>query len=120
MIISFAWTTEAFLAGRKTRTRRLWADDHAAKFHHGDVFQAWDRVPRVGGARQIGYGRIVAPLRREHISHLTEEDFESEGFAYMEEKGKTIWGMNMREAFENWKEQNLTYWVVDFIRKAGP
>jgi len=28
MILSFAWTTDALLAGRKTCTRRVWKDAH--------------------------------------------------------------------------------------------
>lgn len=33
MIVSFAWTTGAFLAGRKSRTRREWDDAYARRFN---------------------------------------------------------------------------------------
>ena len=68
IISSFHDTTPAFIAGRKGRTRREWADSHAAKFHVDTIFQAYDRSPRVSGAKKVGMGRIVAPLRQEPIS----------------------------------------------------
>ena len=115
MIISFAWTTDAFLAGRKTRTRRQWADDHVKKFHVGEIVQAWNRTPRVSGAKRVGYLKITG-LKREHVSLMPDEDFEKEGFAYLAEHGTKIWGMDAKESFENWRKQDRTYWVVDFVK----
>jgi len=47
-IISFAWTTEASLAGRKTATRRCWSEGYARRFKSGDLVQAYDRNPSGG------------------------------------------------------------------------
>ena len=59
-IISFAWTTEALLAGIKTCTRRDWNDDYARRFKNGEFCQAFDRNPRAGGKRVgIGGGNCV-------------------------------------------------------------
>jgi hypothetical protein len=113
MIISFAWTTSAFLAGRKTRTRRDWLEDYAKRFHVGDLVQAWDRVPRVRDAKRVGTIRITG-IKKEPISAMPDEDFEKEGFAYMEEQGIKMWGMNARESFENWRSKEREYYVVDF------
>jgi hypothetical protein len=47
MIISFAWTTEAFRTRRKSRTRRHWSDKYAHTFvkgiPEGKVHDAYDR-----------------------------------------------------------------------------
>ncbi|MBW2053822.1 MAG: ASCH domain-containing protein [Deltaproteobacteria bacterium] len=47
-IVSFAWTTEALLAGRKTVTRRCWNERYAGRFKSGDLVQAYDRNPSGG------------------------------------------------------------------------
>ena len=73
MIISFAWTTDAFLSGRKNRTRRDWFDDYASRFHVGDTVQAWDRTPRVRGAKRVGFLKITG-LRKGRKAHKTEDD----------------------------------------------
>lgn len=53
MIISFAMTVNAFLSGSKTVTRRFWKDKYAAKFHAGDIVDAYSKSPRNGG-KKIG------------------------------------------------------------------
>jgi hypothetical protein len=114
-IISFAYTTPALLAGRKTRTRRLWDDAYAQRFHKGDLVQAWDHVPRVKGAKRVGTIRLTAEPRKEHISDMPAWDYEREGFAYLNEKGLTIWGDNPHKAFDDWREKgDNEYWVIDF------
>lgn len=50
-IISFAWTTPALLAGRKTCTRRDWTYGYAANFALGEEVAAYDRSPRAFGQR---------------------------------------------------------------------
>ena len=42
-IISFAWTTEALIQGKKTQTRRFWKDRYAKSFKKGDLIQAYDK-----------------------------------------------------------------------------
>ena len=71
-------------------------------------------------AKRVGYGKITAPLRFEHISTMPDEDYEKEGFAYLEEQGKKMWGKTPRQAFDDWRKMNLSYWVVDFVKLDGP
>lgn len=112
MIISFAWTSEAFKAGRKTKTRREWTEDYANRFKIGDICKAYDRQPRFGG-KQIGE-LIVESLTYEDIRLMPDSDYELEGFAYLEEQGLKIWNKHPREAFEDWRNEGGFYWVLHF------
>ncbi len=98
-IISFAWTTGAFKARRKSVTRRQWIDKYAKQFKVGDVCQAYDKSPRFKGIK-IGLVKILE-IYKEDIQKMPEKDFENEGFAYMEENSISIWGKPPREAFES-------------------
>ena len=111
-IISFAWTSPALLAGRKSRTRRAWNDKYAARFNVGDLLQAWDRSPRFGGKR-IGTIQILG-IKKEDIYLMPPEDFEKEGFAYFDQNGLKIRGQNPTAAFFDWRDQGGLYYVVDF------
>ena len=51
MIISFAKTTGALLAGKKTVTRRDWPESHAKKYKAGDVAIAYDKQPCLAAVR---------------------------------------------------------------------
>lgn len=83
MIISMAWTTSAYLARRKTCTRRMWSDKHLAQWQraydkgrlHHDVY---DHSPRNGG-RQIGRLRLTARPCRQKLADMPESDLEAEG-----------------------------------------
>jgi len=86
LIMSFAHTTEALLAGRKTVTRRCWKDTHAAKFTPGTLVAAWDHLPhrKFAGSpnrkpRRIATIRIVS-VRYERIDAITDDDVAREGF----------------------------------------
>ena len=125
-IISFAWTTPAVLAGRKTRTRRLWDDDYAKRFHKGDIIQAWDHSPRTRKGKKVAEIILTAEPRKEPINLMTDDDFEKEGFAFLAEQGKTIWGEDPRDAFQAWGDETKDadgevpqeYWILDFeLRK---
>jgi len=123
MIISFAWTTEAVLGGRKKRTRRFWSRDYAMRFKPDSQHQGYNRLPRVGG-HQIGVVTIIQLPYAQLASLMTEEDYELEGLKYMEETGlyipvRTIDGkkippMHPRRFFEAWKETNDNPFVIDF------
>ncbi len=123
MIISFAWTTEAVLAGRKKRTRRYWSIEYAKRFALGSTHQGYNRLPRVGG-NQIGVLTITQIPHMQQTTSMTEEDYELEGLKYMEEVGlyipvRTIDGkkvppMHPRRFFEAWKEANDNPIVIDF------
>jgi hypothetical protein len=88
MIISFARTTAALVAGRKTVTRRQWKDATAAKFAPGSIHDAWSMSPRFmkKGARKIGTIEIVS-VTKERTCEIPDSDWEAEGFAYMQEHG---------------------------------
>jgi hypothetical protein len=115
-IISFAWTSVPLLARRKTRTRRQWDDNYAATFKLGETVQAYDRSPRFKGKR-IALIKILS-LEKQDISLLAEEDYEKEGFKYMEEQGLKMPGrfanQSPRIAFNQWRNAGGEYWVVDF------
>lgn len=112
MIVSFAWTSESFKAGRKTKTRREWTPEYASRFYVGDLCKAYDWQPRFKG-KQIGE-LIVESLTYEDISTMSDSDYQLEGFAYLEEQGLKIWGKNPRQAFDDWRDEGGYYWVLWF------
>lgn len=83
MILSFAWTTQAFLGGRKTVTRRSWAPRTMAAWQ-----RAWDegrlehdaadKVLFAGGKR-IGKIRLTCRPYWERLADMPESDLEAEG-----------------------------------------
>lgn len=83
MILSFAWTTPAILARVKTVTRRDYSDEQMAKFKHGDLADAYDKLPRARG-NKIGAIRIVS-VHREPIAMMranrayAESEWKKEG-----------------------------------------
>ena len=95
-IISFAWTTPALLAGRKTCTRRNWTTNYALKFKAGEIEQAYNRNPRIGGKR-VGLVRLTEDPYPELTGEAPDSDFEAEGLAWMEDNGLFIKGIK-REA----------------------
>jgi uncharacterized protein YqfB (UPF0267 family) len=68
MIISFPWTTQALLDGKKTVTRRDWPELHAKKFRVGAIVTAYDKQPCWGG-RPMARIQIVS-VRRESLNEL--------------------------------------------------
>jgi len=76
-IISFAWTTEALLAGKKSCTRRCWSYDYGERFKTGDIVQAYDKSPRFGG-KQIAIIEITAAYW-EYLQDMPKSDLEAEG-----------------------------------------
>jgi hypothetical protein len=111
-IISYAWTLPALLARRKTRTRRQWIDSYASRFKVGMLCAAYDKSPRFRG-KKVGVIRITG-LKKEDIALMPDADYEREGFAYFAEQGLEIWRKPPRRAFDDWRAQGGTYWVVDF------
>lgn len=81
--ISFALTTEEFLSGRKTVTRRDWKDKHFQQwckwYDSGNlVHQAWNKVPFAGGKR-IGFFELTSRPYRERLADMPLSDLEAEG-----------------------------------------
>ena len=118
MIVSFAWTTPALLAGAKTMTRREWSPAHAAKFHVGDLVDAWNQTPRVNSARRgIAIARKVATIRITRAPHvawstdLTEEDYDREGFNWLKAHGEWV---QVAQVVEGWGVARRLLYVVEF------
>lgn len=88
-IISTAWTSPAVsdhalqVALAKTRTRRWWSDDYAARFHTGDTVDLWSRTPRVKGAHFIRTVTLARDPFKQPLADLTYKDFQLEGFSYL-------------------------------------
>lgn len=70
-IVSFAWTTDAYLANLKDVTRRMWNDDYARRFRPGVEFQSWNKSPRFGGT-YIDQA-VVVVCKREPLIRLLED-----------------------------------------------
>lgn len=113
MFISFAWTTPAYLSGRKTCTRRNWVDWYAAKFHKGDLVDAYDKNPRNGG-HKIGLARLTHTPYQESTSQFPPEDYEAEGFKWMEENNILIRGVTPHDFCQAWIATNELVYVVRF------
>lgn len=115
-IISFAWTTPAIVARKKTRTRRAWSPPYAAKFRENSICQAYDKGPRVGG-KLIHLIRIMRDPWIQNTRDLSEDDYALEGFAYLDEYGffcAGLKGLSGREFFDQWKSAAEDLYVVDF------
>ena len=107
MIISFAHTTPALMARRKTVTRREWKDSTLATavraFEKGSRIDAWSQRASVPGARKVGEIVLVEKPRRESIALMPDSDWEAEGFAYLEEQGLDCMGMTPRALWADWR-----------------
>lgn len=83
MIISFAWTTESLISGRKTVTRRQWTrryhDAWVRAYVAGRyVHDAYDKSPRFGG-KLVGRILLTETPKRETLSQMLESDLGAEG-----------------------------------------
>ena len=84
MILSFAWTTEQFLAGIKTVSRRDWSERTLRMWQ-----KAWDdgrlehdaysKIPIAGG-KKIGRFKLTARPYKERLRDMPVEDLAKEGF----------------------------------------
>jgi hypothetical protein len=93
MIISFAWTTPAVKARRKTCTRRDWKEVYfqqwvqayrAGRYTH----DAYNKSPRCGG-HKFGEIRLVCEPYREALRDMPLEDLVLEG-GYWNSKAEFI------------------------------
>ena len=115
MIISFAETTPALVAGAKTVTRREWHPNHARKFTADALVQAWDKTPRVKGARRVGTIRITQAPYIELSTDAPIADFDREGFTFMANRGLTLFGgMSPVDVWRDWHTTARPLWVVRF------
>lgn len=104
MIISFAWTTPALLAGAKTVTRRDWSVDYARRFTVGMLVDAWDHSPRTRKGRKVATIRITRAPYIERSDVLSNEHYSREGFVWLREHGdrETV-ARIMRTWGDNWR-----------------
>ena len=83
MILSFNWTTDAYLSGRKTCTRRRWAPSHLRQWQRAwdegrHVHDAWDKSPRCKG-KKVGQFRLTCRPYWERLEDMPEQDLQAEG-----------------------------------------
>jgi hypothetical protein len=103
-IISFAYTTPALLSLKKKVTRRFWQDEYAKQFRKGQLIQAYDKNPRVGGKR-VAILRLTEDPYKEQLGDMTDREEKLEG---------GLWGS--AEAFiEAMGHPSLEVWVIRFI-----
>jgi hypothetical protein len=82
-ILSFALTTQEFLRGNKTVTRRSWSDSHFEMWlrlweTNRLVHDAWDNSPRAGG-KKIGRLELTHKPYKERLADMPPSDLEAEG-----------------------------------------
>ena len=112
-IISFAWTTPAIYAKRKTCTRRDWNDVYAGRFQAGEMVAGYNRSQRFGG-RQIAVVHLTEKPYKEPLCNVSDSDWEAEGFAYLTEIGARVNGMTPLQLWEIWKHTPDPEWVIRF------
>jgi len=126
-IISMAWTTPAFVAQRKTVTRRSWSPVYARKFKKGDIIEAYSKAPKWGGF-PIGKLELTeTPYRERTGVHRTAgvdvgydislaDFYHAEGFAYLDDEYRRITGNDgpLWETTVRWVEADTEHWVVPF------
>jgi hypothetical protein len=88
MILSFAWTTDDFIDGNKTATRRFCSERNIktwqAQWDKGNhVHKAYDKAPFVPGAKQIGWFRLTRRPYQQQLSEMTFDDLAQEGTKVM-------------------------------------
>lgn len=120
-IISFAWTAPALICGRKTVTRRNWKPRFAVGIRRGDLIQAYDWSPFLGGEK-IATIRITEKPTIESMQDAPDSDYEAEGFAFLHENPhlipkaaiKNVVGDASMEAFDKWRKSQGLVHVVRF------
>lgn len=111
--ISFSWTTRALEADAKNVTRRRWNDNWARRWKKGDYAVAYDRNPAWGGA-QIALIRLTETPYKENTADIPDDDWEGEGFAYMQHHRQLVNGIAPREFWDKWKREPEEVWVIRF------
>jgi len=101
-IISFAWTTDALLAGKKTVTRRDWDDRYAVRFKAGSICAAYDKSPRFGG-KKVAEVKLTRAPYKQWLHEVTDADEEREG---------GLWGSG--QAYREMMGEDREVWVIEF------
>jgi hypothetical protein len=114
MIVSFAWTTPALLAGAKTMSRREWKPEHALRFHRGDVIDAWDKSPRTGKGKPVAKIRLMRDVYAQNTRELTDLDYVREGFTWLTLFGAAEDRTRVQEIWDEWRIAPRVLWVLEF------
>lgn len=107
MIISFAWTSDAFKDGTKTVTRRKWHPNHKKRFKKGALIHGWSKVPFAGG-EFIGMARVTVDAYDQALKDMPDDHFEREG-------GTRYW-KDKAEYIEFMGGPDEVYTVIEFER----
>lgn len=116
MIVTFEWTTPALLAGAKTCTRREWNPKHAAKFHAGQLIDAWNTSPRNVRAKphKVATIRLTRDPYIEWTGDAPPHDYSAEGFEWLEKYGFRVDGMTPMALWMQWRSDPFYLYVVRF------
>ncbi|MBW4640535.1 MAG: hypothetical protein KME05_20355 [Gloeocapsa sp. UFS-A4-WI-NPMV-4B04] len=84
MILSFAWTTDVLLAGKKTCTRRVWSERTAQAWvnaYKSDrlIHSAWDKCSFVKGAKKITDIQLTHLPYQQALRDMPQSDLDAEG-----------------------------------------
>lgn len=113
MWISFAWTTPALLAGKKTVTRRLWDDHFAERFINAWRFRqpviAYDKNPRNGG-KPVATILLTEIPRKEPLGDITDADVQAEGGLWFNREDFVLAFLEKNPALTT----NSLVWVIRF------
>lgn len=116
LILSFARTTAALLAGAKSVTRREWSDRTYNMWEKriGQDFCCWSKSPHRNG-KLIAVARLVS-VTRQPTFRIPDSDWEAEGFAYMELHGINVdKDLSCAELWEQWRhDRELITSVIRF------
>ncbi|KKL07637.1 hypothetical protein LCGC14_2584010 [marine sediment metagenome] len=120
MNVSFAWTTPALLAGRKSVTRRDWTTRFASQFHVSDLVSAYDKLTRNHG-RHVATVPVLRAPYQEALGEVPDSDYEAEGFLFFEEHPELLptsapWPKMNWDVFNRWRysEPYKVLWVLRF------
>lgn len=119
MIVSFAWTTPALLAYRKSVTRRAWKTRFARQIHVG-AHQAYNKLARNHG-RQVATIHVLQEPYLERMGDIPDSDYEAEGFSFFEEHPELLpasapWSVMNWDVFNHWRysDPDRELWVLRF------
>jgi len=115
MILSFAWTTDALLLGKKTCTRRLWSERTARAWvnaYNSDrlIHSAWNKMPLCRDAKKIADIRLTKSPYQERLTDMPQSDLEAEG---------GLWS-SLEEFINLFGSPDLVVWVVRFELSMPP
>lgn len=106
--ISFGWTSDALLAGRKTATCRDWKDAYAQQFSAGELVTAYDKSPRFGG-KPIAIIRLTHAPTKGSPDEVLDDVYEQEGFAWYDEQAAqgSLVGQSLRSHLKVGKDRTI-------------